>query len=147
MKYITLSLMLLFALTGCKKTDDVDPRDQYLGTYNVTVNSLAGYVNLGIQTTSSAANDVLIVTKDSNPEHLVFTFNQIRFTAQLSNGNKFTILPKTVPAQTSKGEQYSIGYTGDGAFSENYITGNINSEATVSGYTAKSINAIKGARK
>lgn len=144
---ISLSVLLLsIVFNSCKKSDDVDPREQYLGTYSVTANSLAGTTNQPVAAISNLTNDVLEVTRSDADNGLSFTLAGKRFSLVSLDGSYF-FFTMSEKAKASNGSEYWVNYDGTGAFSGKDVSMNLAVDYTVSGVNVKSIIAIKGKKK
>ncbi|QHV96428.1 hypothetical protein [Spirosoma endbachense] len=116
---VSLSFAILFLVAiGCKKSADVDPRDQYVGSYNVTA-SVSVKVSLNpIGSTVDRYN--IIVEKGSAPNELKFTDPSNTYVVEL-DGNKY-IVPVFTTTKTLNGTNYSVRTIGSGVFNENSMT-------------------------
>lgn len=132
---------------GSCKNSDVDLREQYAGTYNVTASTLSGSITGSIKTTFDIGNDVLIVTKSSDSNDIYLSFTKNRFTATLDKNGAFFLPPQAEQAYAVNGTSFGINYGGSGAFTNDGIYLNISMNASVSGSKIEELTTIKGTKR
>jgi len=151
---------LLFALlalvtlaTGCRTSgsaDDVDPRDQYIGTYN------GGYqastlINSSLESSREAGTISAVITKSqvANQLYLDITYNSAvkqTLTAEL-NGSNFTIIDKQTESISFDNKTYTADYKASGQFVTNDFALNTTAETLQSGVTISRRLSITGTKK
>ena len=118
----TLSLLPL----GCKKSEaDVDPRDQYAGTYLVSGTQSVAAVSLktGVGTlyTSNVVNAKVVVSKGSASDEMMLVVDGNPSLTMKMESNTFFMLPTYVQDKTATGYSYYKMYDGRGSFINNKI--------------------------
>ena len=124
-----LALFFVASLTtACKKSggaDDVDPRDQYVGTYTGTYRNTI-YIVEDIFGEPKSGTSTITVTKGSNPKEIyveVVTVGDragdktLKVTAELDGAN-YTVIDKNTDS-IPIGNPVSSDYTASGAFDPN----------------------------
>ena len=105
MKYLLSICFILLALISCKKSEDVDPRDQYVGNYAVTSQEYGK---------NDIVSGMLIITKGDREKELTYSFPYYRVTSVMLDGQSF-FFNQSDKAKDSAGD-YWITYFGDGSF-------------------------------
>lgn len=113
MKKQLLFILLPILLNACSKDSSVDPRDQYVGEYNV-IYKATGTSASGTPTTISQAGAMSVV-KGAEPNAIAFVEGQKYLTGTLS-GSTFTLDPVVSPID----KDYVT--TGSGSFTKNSFT-------------------------
>jgi hypothetical protein len=140
--------------TGCKNSgiggSDVDPRDQYVGTYD------GGYqastlVNNSLESNRESGKITITVSKSevANQFYLDLLFNGVtsqKLTAELSN-NTFTVIDKQSETLLFDGKNYPAKYTATGQFAEKDIVVNTVTETLQSGITLSRRGSLTGTKK
>ena len=124
-----LTLLVIGSLTtACKKSGgagDVDPRDQYVGTYSGTYRNTI-YIVEDIFGEPISGTSTITVTKGSNPKEIyveVVTVGDrtgdktLKVTAELDGAN-YTVIDKNTDS-IPIGNPVSSDYTASGAFDSN----------------------------
>lgn len=125
---ITLSLLAI----ACKK-NDVDYREQYIGTYTV---SATGTVLVSEKVTSTKVSTYdLKVEKSNNPDELIFTDFLGTYSVKETD-NKFVINPFTTPF-TNNGNTYALNASGNGVFNNNQINVSITASNYINGVSSR----------
>ncbi len=101
-----LLLVALMALSSCRREDDPDPFDTFIGDYNVNDNCTGG--QRYTLTLAKASNNRLIIVNLLDSE--------LSFDATIS-GNTLTI-----PSQTKGDSNFSITVSGEGTVEGNRLT-------------------------
>lgn len=150
-----LALLLIGSLvTACKKSggvDAVDPRDQYVGTYD------GGYqastlVNNSLETNRESGTAKITVSKAQtmNQLYLELLFNGVakqNVTIELSE-KSFTVIDKQTESLVFDGKTYaSAKYTATGQFVDKTIVMNTTVETLQSGITLSRQGSITGTMK
>ena len=159
MKLNFLYCLLLFSvLASCKQgigaEAEIDPRDQYVGTYQ---GGYSGQVTTGpfvSQIFSGSA--VITVEKAPAPKEVMLTFvynkgqafeNTEKLTAEL-NARKFTIIDKRIEKVSSGPTTYELPYTAIGEFTEkNQFVMTTSAEIERAGTILKKVAGITGEKK
>lgn len=142
---LSFAILSLFAVASCKNSD-ADPRDQYVGSYDVTGNTSFFQIGTNATPMYSSGNDVLIVSKGQAEKDLVFSFSKNRLTATLSDGGYF-FPSQSYEASASNGTKYYQTYDGSGTLSSGSIEFTATMNATVSGSKIREITVVKGYKK
>ncbi|PRY19756.1 hypothetical protein CLV58_1673 [Spirosoma oryzae] len=100
--------VLSFLVGGCKK-EAVDPRDRYIGRFNVVGNTSSYQLESSVKPSCSSANDVLIITKGTSQKELVLSFSKNRLTATVSE-NGFFMPPQAQEATATNGTKFYYNY-------------------------------------
>ena len=137
--------ILLFVGAGCKKEADIDPRDQYIGEYKLTVSSTYSVLNSSAQTTPVIDTDALTIIKENNPKELRFIFLRKILTATL-DGNNFHFAPQTYKAYSVSTGEYVQNFQGEGAFTSKGITLNLTMNVNFSATQVREVATMKGIR-
>lgn len=146
--------LLVTLTTACKKSGlggaDVDPRNQYVGTYE------GGYqtstlINNSLESNRESGKITITVTKSetANQFYLDLLFNGVtsqKLTAELV-GNAFTVIDKQSETLSFDGKSYTAKYTATGQFTEKVITLNTVTETLQSGVTLSRRGDISGTKK
>lgn len=150
-----LAIVLIGSLTtACKKSGiggvDVDPRDQYVGTYDGGY-QVSTLVNSSFESNRESGKITVTVTKSevANQFYLDLLFNGVtgqKLTAELA-GNAFTVIDKQSETLTFDGKTYTAKYTATGQFTEKVITVNTVTETLQSGVTLSRRGDISGTKK
>ncbi len=149
-----LALLTIGLLTtSCKKSggsDNVDPRDQYVGVYD------GGYqastlVNNSLETSRETGTMQITVSKaqPANQLYIELLFNNTTkqtVTAELSNAT-FTIIDKNSEPFVFDGKTYTANYTATGVFADKAIAINTTTETLQSGITLSKQISITGTLK
>ncbi len=122
-RHLTLLFVFLLAITACKRVGteaNVDPREQYVGTYSGGYQAI---IKIGSSELDPESGNVTInVTKSSNPKeiYLEMVFAQVteKVTAEL-NGADFTIIDKKSEAFSVNNTKIDAQYTATGKFINN----------------------------
>jgi len=117
MKKIALFFILLLVIgSSCKKDEEVDPRDQFVGSY--TVQSIVNVPTLGIVNSSTGT---CTISKVSDGNRIKIT--NIDGTTQYANvtGSNY-VYEKYSETETIEGETATIEITGNGSISGNILT-------------------------
>lgn len=149
--FVLLALVTL--ATGCRTSgsaDEVDPRDQYVGTYD------GGYqastlVNNSRESNRENGTVSIAVTKTQVANQLYFTitFNgstKQTLTAEL-NGSAFTIIDKQTESFIYDGQSIEGTYKASGQFTDNVLALNTVVENLDSGITVTRRGSITGTKK
>jgi hypothetical protein len=140
--------------TGCKKSGiggaDVDPRDQYLGTYE------GGYqastlVNNSLESSRESGTLKITITKSEaiNQFYIDLLFNGVtsqKLTGELS-GDTFTVIDKQSEVLLFDGKNYPGKYTATGQFVNKDIVINTVTETFQSGVTLSRRGSLTGTKK
>ena len=150
-----LAIVLIGSLTtACKKSGlggaDVDPRNQYVGTYEGGYQT-ATLVNNSLESNRESGKITITVTKSetANQFYLDLLFNGVtnqKLTAELV-GNAFTVIDKQSETLSFDGKSYTAKYTATGQFTEKVITVNTVTETLQSGVTLSRRGDISGTKK
>lgn len=150
-----LALALLVSVTtACKKSGlggaDVDPRDQYVGTYEGGYQA-ASTVNNALPYDEEAGTMAVTVSKSqaANQLYIELVFNATtkqNLTAELVN-NEFKVIDKQNEPIKFNGRNYDGQYSATGQFVEKAITINTVTETLQSGVTLTRRGSISGTRK
>lgn len=146
--------LLVTLTTACKKSGlggaDVDPRNQYVGTYE------GGYqastlINNSLESNRESGKITITVTKSetANQFYLDLLFNGVtnqKLTAELV-GNAFTVIDKQSETLSFDGKNYTAKYTATGQFTDKVITLNTVTETLQSGVTLSRRGDISGTKK
>lgn len=149
---LTLFFVLLLGISACKTKnteEDVDPRDQYVGTYEGGYQSQILLNNYGFNPETGKLN--IKVSKASNPKEiyleLVFPAATEKLTAEMDN-NKFTVIDKKQESITVLSETVVAKYTATGTFpSAKEITINTVAGGVLGSNEIKRTGSITGTRK
>lgn len=151
-----LAIVLVGSLTtACKKSGiggaDVDPRDQYIGTYDGGY-SASNLVNNSLESSREEGKVSVTITKSEVPNQfyvdLVFngTASQ-KLTAEMTNST-FTIIDKQSETLIFDGKSYpNSKYTATGQFVEKDFLMNTVTETLASGVTLSRRGIINATRK
>ncbi|QKZ14260.1 hypothetical protein [Spirosoma sp. KUDC1026] len=145
---LSFAILSLLACASCTKdTAAVDPREQYLGTYNVTGTTSSYELDSSNPTkaTVSSGDDVLIIGKGQTDKELIFAFSTRRLSANISdNGFSF-------PAQTQfsefLGTTVSVNIDGEGGQTNNAIDFTVNTNTTYKGSRYREVTVFKGTKR
>lgn len=153
-----LAIALISSLTtACKKSGiggaDVDPRDQYVGTYEGSYTSTT-YINNALPANPPEAGTVQItVTKaqTGNQVYMELLFNgstKQSLTAELTDAT-FTVIDKQTEPLAFGGTTYDANYTAQGQFvvQDKAFTLNTVAETLRLGVTLTKRGDIKGTKK
>lgn len=150
-----LALLLIGSLTtACKKSggvDAVDPRNQYVGTYEGGYQS-SKLVNNSLESSRETGTVKITVTKaqPENQLYLELLFNgttKQNLTAELTE-KSFIVIDKTTESLLFDGKIYpNAKYTATGQFVEKTIVINTTTEVLQSGVTLSQQGSITGTLK
>lgn len=149
--------------TACKKSGgsgpEIDPRDQYVGTYEGGEGAYNSVITIGTLALSPEKGPASItVTKSANPKEIYIDIanRPPKLTAEL-NGANFTVIDRTSDQITLvvNGQRNVIdgNYTATGVFGKDQASGKdaivitATTEALQSGTTIKRVESINGTRK
>ncbi|QJD79693.1 hypothetical protein [Spirosoma rhododendri] len=146
-------LTILSLATGCKTSgsaDEVDPRDQYIGTYDGGYQA-STFVNNSRESNRETGTVSVAITKTQVANQLYFniTFNgatKQTLTAEL-NGNAFTIIDKQSESFIYDGQSINGTYKASGQFTDNVLALNTVVENLDGGVTVTRRGAITGTKK
>lgn len=136
--------------TACKKSgsggSDVDPRDQYVGTYDGGDRGYQSVITLGtLPLNPEYGATSIVVTKGANPNELYIEAGQqsYKVTAELS-GSTFTVIDKTsgqifIPPSNT----YTGAYKANGIFDVDPSTGKKTMVITATTETLKDGTSVK----
>ena len=113
MKKTFLLLSLICLLFGCDTKTEIDPREQYVGTYAMSGIFIAKN-NTTNASSQSTTNYSLSVIKGGASNEMVFNDGSNKYSVVLS-GSSFTITPFTAPITVS-GSTYALSFNGNGSF-------------------------------
>lgn len=152
-------VLLLGALASCKQSGggmdaQIDPRDQYVGSYQ---GGYSGQVTTGSFVSSIFSGSALItVEKATAPKEVTLTVvynkgqafeNSEKLTAELT-ARKFVIIDKRIEKVTSGPTTYELPYTATGEFTEkSQFVMTTSSEIERGGTTLKKVAGITGEKK
>lgn len=151
-------VLLLGALASCKqlagKEAEIDPRDQYVGTYQ---GGYSGQVTTGpfvSQIFSGSATITVEKAASLKEVALTFVYNKgqafestEKLTAELTD-RKFVIIDKRIEKVSSGPTTYDLPYTGTGEFTEkNQFVMTTSAEIERSGTILKKVAGITGEKK
>lgn len=160
-------LVALFVLslltTACKKSGGndpvIDPREQYIGTYEGGQGAYNSAITIGTLTPAAETGPASItVTKSTNPKEIYIDIGgrPPRLTAELTGAN-FTIVDRTKDqiVLIINGQRNVIegNYTATGVFGKDQASGkdaiviNTTTEALQLGTTVRRVETITGNRK
>jgi hypothetical protein len=144
---LSFAILSLLACASCQKDTDVNPREQYLGTYDITGTTSSYELDSSTPTkaTNSSGSDVLIIGKGQTENELIFAFSTKRLTATISdNGFSF-------PAQTQfsefLGTTVSVNIDGEGNLTNNVINFTVNTNTTYKGSRYRDVTVFTGQKK
>ncbi|QIP16090.1 hypothetical protein G8759_27370 [Spirosoma aureum] len=145
--------------TACKKSSsgsDVDPRDQYVGTYDGGDKGYQSIITVGAVTFNPEYGTAsIVVTKGSNPKELYIESGQqsYKVTAELDGAN-FTVIDKSSsqifipPSNTYTGTYKATGVFGvDQASGKNAIAITATTETLKDGSSIRKTEIYTGSRK
>lgn len=151
-------LFLLGVLASCKTKDitevEVDPRDQYIGTYQ---GGYQGQITTGSFVTQIFSGSALISVEKAaaaKEMKMTFTYNkgqQFEYTEKLTaemTDNKFTIIDKRTENVTLGPTTYELPFKGSGEFTATkQIAMTTSAEIMRDGTTLKKVSGITGEKK
>lgn len=161
---VLMAILLVGSLTtACKKSGgsnvEVDPRDQYIGTYEGGEGAYNSAITIGtLPLTPEKGATTVTVTKSANPKEIYIDISNRppRLTAEL-NGANFSIIDKSSDQITLviNGQRNVIegNYSATGVFGKDQASGKdaiamtSTTEGVQSGTTVKRIESINGLRK
>ncbi|WP_338870046.1 hypothetical protein WBJ53_21725 [Spirosoma sp. SC4-14] len=145
--------------TGCKKSgsgSDVDPRDQYVGTYDGGAQGYQSVISLGsIALNPEYGATTIVVTKGANANEIYIEASEqsYKVTAELS-GSSFTVIDKTSgqifipPSNTYTGDYKATGVFGvDQATTKKAIAITATTETLKDGTSVKKTETYTGTLK
>ncbi|GAB3271734.1 hypothetical protein GCM10027347_43180 [Larkinella harenae] len=149
MRLIVTLFILVLSISACKKggsgSEDVDPREQYLGTYDVdytTTTALAGFPEYG----EGSGKASLTFAKGDATNELRMTIEFPGFSAKTEmvklNGTQFT-MNKTRNTMIINGKSYEGEFTGTGLFEGRNVTVSMITKAS----TAQWNESYKGLKR
>jgi hypothetical protein len=151
---IIVTLLVVSSLTtACKKSGegpDVDPRDQYVGTYEggVSTSLNAG----GFEGAPQTGSATIVITKGSGNKELYIDATlslgrptPFKVTAEL-NGANFTVIDRKRDQMNVLGKTVDGDFTATGVFENNQIAISTTTE-TVQGGKVTRYEAITGTKK
>ncbi len=150
--------------TACKKSGlggaDVDPRDQYVGTYEGGAGGYQSRITFGTFPTDETGPATIIVTKGDNPKEIYLDVSsKPRMTAKLDDASlsNFSVIDKSTDQinLVINGKQFTLNsnYSATGVFGKDQATGketvviNTTAETLQSGTTVRRAETIVGTRK
>ena len=160
-----LAIALISSLTtGCKKSGiggaDVDPRDQYVGTYEGGERGYQSTITFGTFPTDEAGPATITITKSDNPKEIYLDItSKPRMTAKLDDASlsNFSVIDKSTDQinLVINGKQFTLNstYSATGVFGKDQSTGkqtvvvNTTAETVQSGTTVRRAEIIVGLRK
>jgi hypothetical protein len=151
-----LAIVLVASLTtACKKSGigggDVDPRDQYVGTYDGGYQA-SNLINNSLESSRESGKVTVAITKSEVPNqfYIDLTFNGAasqKLTAEMTN-NTFTVIDKQSETLVFDGKSYANAkYTATGQFVEKDFLMNTVTETLQSGVTLSRRGSITGTKK
>ncbi|GAB3754561.1 hypothetical protein [Spirosoma pomorum] len=143
----SLTILSLLACVSCKKDADVDPREQYYGTYNVLsqTSSFALDSSTPAKGTYSNSNDVLVIAKGQADKEMLIIFPTKRLTATVSD-NGFVLNPISRQSYLL-GTAVATNVDGDGILKNNSIDFTININSTYNGARYRDITVVRGPKQ
>ncbi len=163
LRTLLIALLVVGSLTTACKTSgsgsDVDPRDQYVGTYeggDGSYNSAISFASL--PPFEEKGKSTITITKSINPKEIYLDISNrpLKVTAEL-NGTKFTVVDRTSDQinVVFNGQQYVYdgNYTATGAFDvdqasgKNLVAINAVTETLQLGTTIRRVETIVAIRK
>jgi hypothetical protein len=144
-RYFTL--LLFFLCFNCKKDDEVDPRNPYVDTYNLTINSTLTVSNVSTSVYSTY-DDFLIVSKDEQPRALRLIFSQKVLKATLNESGEFDIpaqVTKVYSPNTFTGQDQL--FEGKGVFTSKGVDMTLTRNESFPAAQVKEVLKIKGPKK
>lgn len=151
------ALFLLLAIglltTSCKKnggTDNVDPRDQYIGTY--VGGFQTSFTVGGVESAPESGTATITITKGSNPKEIYIETNvprptALKVTGQLDDtGKAFTIIDRSQDQMAVLNKTFTGDFTATGVFDNNQIAISTTTE-TVQGGRISRYESITGTKK
>lgn len=146
--------------TACKKSggsgSDVDPRDQYVGTYDGGDRGYQSVITLGtLALNPEYGATTVVVTKSANPNEIYIEApsQSLKVTAELT-GSTFTVIDKTSgqifvpPTNTYTGAYKATGVFGkDQASGKNAFVLTATTELLKDGTTIKRVETYNGTLK
>ena len=138
-------------ITACKKSggSDVDPRDQYVGTYE---GQFRITINIGADALSSEGGaSTTTITKGANPKeiYLETVYNNSyteKVTAELNSPN-FTVIDKNSDQITLNNTKITSDYNATGVFEKNQFAYSASAKALRNGTQYSKTYEITGTRK
>ena len=151
-----LAIVLVGSLTtACKKSGigggDVDPRDQYIGTYDGGYQA-SNLINNSLESSRESGKVTVTITKSevANQFYIDLVFNGAasqKLTAELTN-NTFTVIDKQSETLVFDGKTYANAkYTATGQFVEKDFLMNTVTETLQSSVTLSRRGSITGTKK
>ena len=148
---VVMALVLLGSLTtSCKKKGgsdaDIDPREQYVGTYAGGDRGYQSVIAIGaLQFNPEFGPTTITVSKSSNPKEIYIesASQALKVTAELT-GENFTVIDKNsnqifVPPNNN----YTGSYKATGVFGKDQTSGNLAIVLTATTETLKDGTAIR----
>ncbi|WP_461140792.1 hypothetical protein [Spirosoma pomorum] len=136
----------LLSCVSCKKDSDVDPREQYYGTYKVTSTTTSYELDSATPNkgTSSPEADVLIVGKGESEGELLFALSTKRLKATMSD--KGFSFPSQTQFSEFLGTTVSVDIDGEGSLTNNAIDFTVNTNTTYKGSRYRDVTVFKGSK-
>ncbi|WP_077133918.1 hypothetical protein [Spirosoma montaniterrae] len=150
-----LALLVVGTLTtACKKSggsDDVDPRDQYVGTYE---GGIASSLNVGgFEGTSQTGTSTIIITKGSNPKEILIDTQMslgrptpLKVTAELE-GSTFRVIDRNKDQMNVLGVTVEGEFKATGVLEKNQVAITATTEGLRTGAVVKRTEQISGTKK
>ncbi|GAB3711370.1 hypothetical protein GCM10027592_48860 [Spirosoma flavus] len=148
-------LITSFFVSGCKKNGgsgtDVDPRDQYVGTYDGGYQSSIKLATLEFPPETGTTS--IVITKGANAKEIYIEVKlnrPFKVTAELE-GNGFKVIDRSRDQITVNVNGKATNFEGDfsatGVFDKNQIAITTTTETVQTGSTISRIEAITGTKK
>ena len=149
-RHLLMAALVVGSLTtACKKSSsgsDVDPRDQYVGTYEGGDKGYQSVITLGtLALNPEYGASTIVVTKGSNAKEIYIESSKqsYKVTAELS-GESFTVIDKTtgqifVPPSNN----YNGAYKATGVFGKDQASGKLAIVVTATTETLKDGTAVR----
>lgn len=113
MKNYLLVAFLLFILNACSKDPNIDPRDQYIGDYDVIYTAVGTSTNGRPVTISRASKMTVVKGAEAN---LISLVEDKQYISATLSGSAFTLVPIVSPLDKN------FVTTGSGTFTKNSFT-------------------------
>lgn len=140
--------------TACKKSgsggSDVDPRDQYVGTY------VGGYQTSftvgGVESAPESGTATISITKGSSPREIYIDVSiprpqPLKVTAQLDDtGSKFTVIDRSQDQMAVLNKTFTGDFNATGVFEQNQVVITATTE-TVQGGRISRFESITGTKR
>ncbi|KAA9356791.1 hypothetical protein [Larkinella humicola] len=152
MRLIVVFFILVVGISSCKKSDseagNVDPREQYYGTYDIDYSSktIIGSIDFN----EDSGKGVLTFSKGDASNELKMTTEFPGFSTAMDvvklDGTKFT-LNRTRDQMTLGNKQYDAEFLGTGLFEGKLVTVTSVTTLNQNGTVAKWTRSYKGMRR